>query len=97
MEEGEDPEEEEEEEKQSSSVRFQGALAYWGPSEWTTWSQDQCKKQEEIIVLVHWGRPRPEGEAAPPSICSASFYMVSRGRIEHQQLGTIWLEEQYTL
>jgi hypothetical protein len=33
MEEGEDPEEEEEEEKQSSSVRFQGALAYWGPSE----------------------------------------------------------------
>ena len=49
----------------------------------------QCKKQEEFIVPVHWGHPRRKGEATTPSTCSVSFYMVSRGRIEHQQLGTI--------
>jgi hypothetical protein len=48
-------------------VRLWGALAYWRPPEWTTWSRDLCKEQEEFIVPVHWGCPRPEGEAATPS------------------------------
>ena len=66
-----------------------GALAYWGPSERTAWNRDQCKEQEKLIVPVPWGRPRPKGEAVAPSTHSESVYIVSRGRIEHQQLGTI--------
>jgi hypothetical protein len=66
-------------------VRLQGVLAYQGPPQWTTWSQDRCKKQEKFIVHVQWGCPRPEGEVATTSTSSSSFLYASATR--HNMIG----------
>jgi hypothetical protein len=71
-------------------VRLQGALAYRGPLSEPCEARINAKSKRNLLFqCTGVVRPRPEGEAVTPSACSASFYMVSRGRIEHQQLGTI--------
>jgi hypothetical protein len=79
-------------------VRLQGALAYQGTPGVNHLNSGSMQNQDEFIVPVYWGCPRSEGEVATPSAHSASFlfvclfvcfFMVSRDRIQHQQLGTI--------
>ena len=47
-------------------------------------------KAREIYFPSQWGYHAPQGEEVTPAAAhSVSFYTVSRGRIEHQQLGTM--------
>jgi hypothetical protein len=57
-----------------------GTLAYQGPPEWTTWSWNGCQKQEEFIVPVQSGSPRPKGEVATPSNSLAEFLYAFQGQ-----------------
>ena len=52
-------------------------------------SQESMQKQEEFIVPVCWGCPKPEGEVATLGGPLGGEFLY-----EHQQLGTIWLTEQ---
>lgn len=36
-----------------------GSLSLLGTCEWTMWGWNQWKKQEEFIVPLNWGHPRP--------------------------------------
>jgi hypothetical protein len=47
------------------------------------------EKQEEFIIPGLWGHPAPEKDWVTWAALSVSFYMVSRGGIEHQQLGIL--------
>jgi hypothetical protein len=55
------------------------------------------KSKRNSLFQCNGVAPDPKKRWWPLVTQLASFYMVSRGRIEHQQLGTIWLVLQYIL
>ena len=48
-----------------------------------------AKSKRNLLFQCTGVVPDPKERQQPQVVHSVSFYMVSRGRIEHQQLGTI--------
>lgn len=78
------------------SVRLCRALAYRDALSKTR-SLESMQKARGMYCFCALGSSQPEGQAATLAAHSTSFYMVSRGGIQHQQLGTIGPVEQCAL
>jgi hypothetical protein len=75
------------------------SLSYWAPppptpsepcevGDWYKNKKNLLFQHAEVILL-------PQERQQPWVAHSARFYTISRGRIEHQQLGTMWFVEHF--